>query len=299
MKPGRPSETAEAMAAARALGGLIYSRENILDDGYARHFLGRRFRVLYRLVRLFGAGPVKLGLAALYDRVLPGSIGWVLTRHRYFDDAIVEAVRGGARQVVFVGAGYDSRALRQPALAGVRIFEVDHPDTQARKKRILQRVLGELPAHVGYVALNATQGDLRRLPDHGFDRTAPAVFVLEGFLWYMPPDVARAILDAIVAIAAPGSRVIFDHILPSVVDGSCTLEGARKHRAYCERRGEPILFGIEPDQLAAYLGDRGLRLADDVGQQELETRYTGHARRRIRIYPFLRIATAEVDDRAS
>jgi len=195
--------------------------------------------------------------------------------------------------VVVVGAGYDSRALRRPALAEAKIIEVDHPDTQERKLRIVQRRLGELPRHVRYVPVNATRGDLRDLPEHGFDRALRAVFVLEGFLWYMPPDVARNILAAIAEISAPGSQVIFDHILPSVVDGTCTLEGAPQHRVYCARRGEPILFGVEPGRLAGELAGLGLRLIDDVGAEELAARYIANSRWPIRIYPFLRIARAE------
>ena len=203
MKAGKPSATAEAMAAARALGTVIYRPEALLDDPYAERFLGPRFAMLHRLLRWSesgsesGSGPGSSGwlgrrLVRFYDRKLPGALGWVLTRHRYFDDAIDEAMQRGVRQVVFLGAGYDSRALRRPALAGARIIEVDHPDTQARKLRILQRTLGELPRHVRYVPVNATRGDLRDLAEHGFDRPTPAVFVLEGFLWYMPPDVPPA-----------------------------------------------------------------------------------------------------------
>ena len=289
MREGRPSATAEAMAAARAFGSVVY--RPILDDPLAEHFLGAGRSWLHRSIRL-GFGPFNSGLAALYDRLLPGGVGWVLTRHRYFDDAVVEAVGGGARQVVFVGAGYDSRAFRQEALSTVRVFEVDHPDTQARKKRIVRRLFGDLPKQVEYLALDATQGDLRRLPEYGFDRQARAAFVLEGFLWYMPPDVATAILRAIVEIAAPGSQVIFDYILPGVVDGSCVLEGAQAHRKYCARRGEPILSGIEPEMLASDLRENGLQLVDDVGHDILKARYAAHARRPIKIYPFLRIARA-------
>jgi len=282
------------MAAARAVSSHVYRGQGILEDPYAERFLGPRHAWLYHLVRALRSRFVERGLVSLYDRLLPGAIGFILTRHRYFDDAIEEAVRGGARQVVLVGAGYDSRAFRQQALAGIQVLEVDHPDTQARKKDIVRRIFGELPGHVGYVPLNATRGDLRRLPEHGFDRGAPAVFALEGFLWYMPPDVARDVLAAIAEIAAPGSVVVFDHILPSVVDGSCRLEGARAHHRYCARRGEPVLFGIEPDRLAGYLRDVGLRLLDDVGGDELKARYTRQSPREIKIYSFLRIARAAV-----
>jgi methyltransferase (TIGR00027 family) len=195
---------------------------------------------------------------------------------------------------VFVGAGYDSRAFRQKALAGVRIIEVDHPATQARKKRIVQDVFGELPKNVDYVSLDATRGDLRLLTQHGFDRAVKAVFVVEGVLWYLPPEVVADILRAIAEVAAPGSQVIFDHILPGVVDGSCDLEGAKKHRAYCAKRGEPILWGVEPGELASFLKPLGLKLVDDIDHATLAARYTKDSRRQIKIYPFLQIARADV-----
>jgi methyltransferase (TIGR00027 family) len=294
MQAGRPSATAEAIAAARAFGAHIYDREQILVDPYAERFLGGRFARLYQLVRRSSIPPLNLGLAALYDQILPGALGWVLTRHRYFDDAIDAVVRDGAKQVVFVGAGYDSRAFRQPALAKLDIFEIDHPDTQARKKQIVEQIFGQLPSNVAYLPLDATKGDLRQLPKHGFDRHARTLFVIEGFLWYMPPEIARAILAAIVSIAAPQSQIIFDYTLPSVVDGTCLLEGAERHRAYCARRGEPILFGIDPRALPGYLLALGLGLIDDVGSEDLQARYTATSRRTIKVYPFLRIARAMV-----
>jgi len=296
VKEGTPSWTAEWMAALRACGSLLLEDE-ILADPFAKHFLSRRFSWLYSLARL-GIGPLNRGLTSLGERLLPGTLGWVLTRHRYIDDGVDEAVRAGATQVVIVGAGYDSRALRLPALSAVRIFELDHPATQARKKEIVLRIFGDLPKHIDYVSWDARQRDLQQLPELGFDRDTKAVFVLEGFLWYMPPEVARATLRSIAQVAAPGSVVLFDYILPSVVDGTCTLEYAKETREQLAKRGEPVLSGIEPEHLASYLRENGLRLIEDVGHDRLRERYMRSNRRKIKIYEFLRIARAETDPAA-
>jgi methyltransferase (TIGR00027 family) len=298
MKAGRPSATAEAMAAARAFGSYVYRDERILDDPFAQYFLSRRNKAIFGLMRRIGVSALDVRMASLYDRRVPGALGWILTRHRYFDDSIEQAAQAGTTQIVFVGAGYDSRAFRQQSLTNSRIFELDHPDTQSRKQRIVRRHFGALPKNVDYVGLNATHDDLRELLAHGFDPRTPALFVLEGFLWYMPPAVASSVLRTIAAIAAPRTRVIFDYILPSVVDGSSELEGAQEHRSYCSDRGEPILFGVAPEQLPSYLREHGFRLTDDVGHENLAERYTSGSRRPIKIYPFLRIATAQVSARS-
>src|SRR5262245_51857837 len=51
------------------------------------------------------------------------------------DAPVREAVAGGARQVVILGAGLDGRAFRMAELAAVDLFEVDHPDSQAPKRQ--------------------------------------------------------------------------------------------------------------------------------------------------------------------
>src|ERR1700734_2445640 len=58
----------------------------------------------------------------------------VITRTRYAEDALQNAVEGGATQYVLIGAGFDSFALRRPSFAAaLQIFEIDFPSTQALK----------------------------------------------------------------------------------------------------------------------------------------------------------------------
>ena len=65
-------------------------------------------------------------------------------RTRVIDDALRDFVAGGGRQLVLLGAGYDCRALRLPELAELRVFEVDHPATQAHKRDVLAQLRVEL-----------------------------------------------------------------------------------------------------------------------------------------------------------
>src|SRR4029453_8053476 len=92
-----------------------------------------------------GGGGGRLG--DLAERLSPGVTTFVLVRHRYIDDRLAHALAGvNIRQVVLLGAGYDTRAWRfAQALAGRPVFEVDFPATSARKARILERHAGELP----------------------------------------------------------------------------------------------------------------------------------------------------------
>jgi methyltransferase (TIGR00027 family) len=62
---------------------------------------------------------------------------------------------------VILGAGLDSFAYRRPDLAQVlRIFEVDHPDTQAWKRTRLRAAGVELPATLSLVAVDLEKQSL-------------------------------------------------------------------------------------------------------------------------------------------
>lgn len=127
-------------------------------------------------------------------------------RTRWFDDVTLRSVEGGIRQVVIVAAGYDCRAFRFRT-PGVRFIELDHPDTQADKRRIL----GELGARVGdviYAAADFTVDDVAAvLAAAGHDAGEATLFLVEGLLVYLTADVIVSLLGALRARATPASRM--------------------------------------------------------------------------------------------
>src|SRR5262249_28398651 len=59
----------------------------------------------------------------------------VVMRSRYLEGELDQAIKRGVAQYVILGAGLDSFAYRRPDVASVlRVFEVDHPATQAWKR---------------------------------------------------------------------------------------------------------------------------------------------------------------------
>jgi methyltransferase (TIGR00027 family) len=131
---------------------------------------------------------------------LAGLAGRVL----WFDGEVVEAIGSGIGQVVTVGAGYDSRPWRF-STGGVRFFELDHPATQADKRR---RAPGHGPVFVGADLIDDGVG--RALLDAGFDREVPALFIVEGVTMYLDEVVVRRQLASLAEIATPGSRLAVD-----------------------------------------------------------------------------------------
>lgn len=127
----RPSFTAAAVAAIRALYTELPEPYAIAPDPFAE-------RVIPLPLALPAMAAARFPTAApLLHRALGGAtLGTTYhaaLRTRAIDDAVRSAVTSGAREVVVLGAGLDSRALRMPELASVKVFEVDHPSTQRYK----------------------------------------------------------------------------------------------------------------------------------------------------------------------
>src|SRR5712691_9036033 len=99
---GRPSQTAEAVCLMRASDQRRPPAERIVDDPYARWFLGPMSRATLASWEASGRW------GRLAERLSPGLTAWVLTRHRYVDDCLVGALEGDVDQVVLLGAGYDT-----------------------------------------------------------------------------------------------------------------------------------------------------------------------------------------------
>src|SRR4029453_15267067 len=150
--------------------------ERILDDPYAKLFLGRLARAA--LASWDASG--KLGEFAA--RLSPGMAADVLTRPRFFDDCLQRALAAGVGQLVLLGAGYDSRAYRFAAqLKGRPVFEVDFPATSRRKARISSRPPAGLPsADVRRIEIDFETDSLtERLREAGFSRRTRAFVVWE------------------------------------------------------------------------------------------------------------------------
>jgi len=292
MRARRSSRTAEFMALFRALESVRRpASARLFDDPFAPAFLGPSLRAVVAVSRL----PVVRRIVPRYiDHRWPGARSSGIARTRLIDDLLGEALRDGVEQVVILGAGFDCRAYRIAGVERCRVFEVDHPATQAVKTARLGRLLGALPAHVVFVPLDFGQQAIdRALNASGFDRSARAVYIWEGVTNYLTEAAVDATLRHF-ATAASGSRLLFTYVHRGLLDGSAAFEGTEELVATLRRADEPWTFGIDPATLPAFLAARGLALAADMGAADYRARYLGRA---MSGYEFYRAAVAEVPGR--
>jgi len=244
----------------------------LFEDTLAPAFLGWRFRWALHLSRLPALGAIIPW--SLVDGHWTGSRGTVVVRTRYIDDVLASALRSGLEQVVILGAGFDSRAYRIRGIERIRVFEVDHPMTQAEKKKMVARRLGTLPPHVTFVPIDFSTHALDTvMPGSGFRAAARTFFVCEGVTHYLSEPGVDAVFRYVSRSAAAGSQMVFTYIHRTILDGTVTFTGANKTLDTVRRGGEPYTFGFDPAELPQYLAARGLILIEDVVARTFRDRY--------------------------
>jgi methyltransferase (TIGR00027 family) len=240
----RASLTARWVAAQRA---RLSAERPTLPHGDAEAE-GRLYRSLGRVLTLPGLHPTGMQL-----------------RTGFIDAEVCAAIERGVEQVVIVGAGYDGRALRFGG-GGVRWIEIDHPATQADKRRRLE-ALGAPLDHIQFAPIDLIAGDL----DHAFavaghDPRDPTVFVCEGLFPYLPPEVGaevrttlrrRATHESVLAtnfLVSPAVGLV-GRTTTAFVDATLSVIGERRR----------CMFGPgDPERLLADAGWTVVRRAESV-----------------------------------
>src|SRR6185295_12739335 len=204
------SRTAVHMATFRALESARSPSERLFRDPYARRFLPMAQRAL---VTLSSAGWSRKLLEAYADMRAPGARSSGIARTRLIDDWIAGECEDGAEQVVILGAGFDCRALRVPALSHARVFELDRPELLARKAERL----GPAPASLVRTAIDFNKDDLLpRLLSAGFAPERQSVFLWEGVTNYLSEQAVGAVLRLVANLRA---GIVFTYVHADAVEG--------------------------------------------------------------------------------
>ena len=235
-------------------------------DPFAAQLLDGRFAVALRYIRAWLARrgePARARMAANIDTIP--------IRVAAIDAALVAAIAAGCRQVVILGAGLDTRAWRLQAVAGLPLFEVDHPATQA-EKRERSRMLPPPLARIAWTAVDFHEQSLAaRLADVGQALEQPTAWVWEGVVMYLSDDAVRGTLTAVRARSAPGSVLILHYHEPSLGAWARSLRGVLMRAI-----GEPQLGVRSRASMRALVDSAGFVVQEDLGTAEQAERV--HAR---------------------
>jgi methyltransferase (TIGR00027 family) len=255
VKAERPSRTAHLVAFGRAAADAGASHVPDFRDPTARVFLDEKGKKSLAKTE-HALRERKRGIGLEMTRVMADTIA---LRTAAIDTAVRNAIGGGAKQVVILGAGYDGRAWRMPELAGVKVYEVDHPATQGDKRTHV----AELPAAaaiVSFVSIDFERESLdAALERAGHNRSLPTCWIWEGVVMYLTRDAMRATLAGIAGRSAPGSTLIVNYH---------TIHRGLIARMIFRLIGEPQISAWTPEEMAADLRSVGFVVREDSGMTD-------------------------------
>ncbi|MDD2421034.1 MAG: class I SAM-dependent methyltransferase [Heliobacteriaceae bacterium] len=285
MEEKRASFTATLMAYYRAYHAM-HETPKIFDDFLACHLFTEDERLFFENAcsqtprlhdpeRAASLPDRAAAIAWTLQTITPGP-SMTLSRSRYSEDSLENAVGQGVKQYVILGAGFDTFALRRPEmLEKLQVFEVDHPLTQAFKRQRIAKAGWKPPAQLHFVPVDFEQESLAEaLTRSSYDPQVPSFFSWLGVTYYLTREAIFATLRSIAKIAPSGSTVIFDYLdtdafVPEKAANrvKITIRDARQNA------GEPMITGFDPSTLAADLASLGFYLQENLSPTDIEERY--------------------------
>lgn len=257
--------SAQSVAALRAASN---NESNMLiqcPDNYAKLFIDGKYKFLTKLK------PSWLRRKIIH-KISPGSYEYIIARTKYFDKVLNDEVAKGVEQIVILGAGYDSRAIRfQKDLKDIVIFELDFPATQRKKIVLLKKKISSIPKNINFVPIDFQENDIfEKLKLNNFDFNKKTLFLLEGVSYYLPEKSMKNILKLISSNCMMGSSIVYDYSIKSFVDGDTSTYGAVEVANWLKKINEKFIFGLEPKNMKIFIERCGLSLVEDLGPDDLE-----------------------------
>jgi len=262
-----PSHTAKYAAICRAAHYVIDEKPVILADSFARAFAG------------FGSDEALLW--ALRNKwIMPPSQMRALSavRTRYAEDELAEAVKRGISQYIVLGAGLDSFAYRCPAsMHEIRIFEVDHPVSNAFKRDLVVKLGIQLRRTVTYVSVNfETQCLVESLINNGIDQDAPAFISWLGVTQYLTREAIFRTLQDLREAVARGSELVVQYVAPPEATGQEEAAAIASIAARAAAFGEPWISFFAPEEFEGLLETVGFEPVVHFGAEQASARYLAH-----------------------
>ena len=228
-------------------------------------------------LRILGADADAAVAEARANPALRGLRLYVAVRSRFAEDAARRAIGRGVRQIVVLGAGLDTFAYRVEPSEGLRVYEVDHPSTQAEKRRRLVAAGIAAAAHVVYVGCDFESESLAgALAASGFDAGRPSFFLWLGVVPYLSESAVFAALGFVASLPG-GGEVVFDYANPpeTIVDEAMR----RAHEVLAARvatAGEALQTFFATPALHEKLRALGFHAIEDLGPNQIAARFFPH-----------------------
>ncbi|MFL0248188.1 class I SAM-dependent methyltransferase [Candidatus Clostridium stratigraminis] len=281
-------KTAYAAAYARLLEQYQPKEIRLFEDPLVKDFFGK---TIYCLLQ---NSIMRRVLTFMYNSSSIGLMGLQICRTKFIDDILKETLDNGIKQLVILGAGFDTRAFRISGINSIKVYEVDLPFIQDKKKSILKKHLGELPDNIIFTPIDFNIHTLDKvLENNGLDFSEPIVFIWEGVTQYITEEAVKNTLKFISKVSI-GSVVLFSYILKEVIDRTSNSVDTDFLTNYLAMSGKKWCFGLNSAEASDFLNQYNLKILKDVGASYYKENYLIPIGRNIPVSEIERIIYAKI-----
>lgn len=277
----KTSETALITVSLRALA--CYDDAIKCDDNLAEYFLPSERKI-----------PLKdKNTREIIKKSIPvGMYEYIIARTTYFDNIVKQSIEENIPQIVFLGAGYDSRPYRfSNLIIDTKIFELDTKPTQDRKISILNQSNININQNITFIPINFETDNLEiALINNGFDKSKKALFIWEGVTFYLSNKAVNNILSIIHNMSISESTLCFD-FQTKVNDEELIKTNITD---------ESIKFGVEYDKINSFVNSRGFKIIEHITAIDMENKYLTVDNKKIgNILPIMNFIYISIDEQKS
>ncbi len=290
MQKDNPSRTAQYMALFRAIETVRPSQKRLFNDPFALIFLDNKLKLT---VKISSIPFLRRLIFKIIQNKAPGALSSGIARTKYIDDLLEQTISDGVKQVIILGAGFDTRALRLNFLKNISIIEIDHPDTSNIKIKKLENTIGNLPKNVKYYQLDFKKQNLTDLAtEYNLNLDLPTTIIWEGVTSYLNQDSVNKTFEFIQKFSDK-TYIIFTYIDKLVLENPQAFQGTEKLFKNLKKSEEPYTFGIQPDKLSEYLNKFELLLIENKSADDYRNKYLAERTNLNKGHEFYRVAYAK------
>ncbi len=292
MKKNTPSRTAQYMALFRAIESTRSKKTRLFYDPFASIFLDNALKIVVKISKV----PfIEILTSKIIQRKAPGAFSSGVARTKFIDDLLQKTINDGVKQVIILGAGFDTRALRLDYLKDVPIIEIDHPDTSQFKMEKIKDSMGQLPLNVKYYQIDFNQQSLTDLASkNNLNYDISTTIIWEGVTNYLQQEAIDKTFEFVEKFIDQ-CYIIFTYIDKLVLDNPKSFQSIEKYHSILEENDETWTFGFNPKTLPEYLKKFNLKIIEDIGATEYRNMYMADRKNLLNGYEFYRVAIAKLD----
>lgn len=258
------SQTAQMTCGGRALSYYTKDKYYKSDDYLAPIFMSPFFVFVVKHFPNFASRFAAKG----------GGYEYLVSRTKLIDE-FIKINSKNFQQVLILGAGFDSRAIRfNSELSHATIFEFDAPITQNIKINKLREKNIKLPSNLKFIPVDFTEESLaQKLDEEGLKKEIPSLYILEGLTYYLAPETINTIFNQISKHSGKDSIIVFDYMYSSVIRQKNVSKVEERIYQNAEKIGEKLIFGIDNGKIEQFLSQYKFGLIEEFDSNKLEKKY--------------------------